>query len=187
MARRAVLEGGKRDEIIAAATEIFLANGFEGTSVRMVLEKVGGEVGMFYHYFKSKDELFDTVVDRFFTGYSQKFGQMTRNSDSVESFVTNFLSLFEESMEQYRKLEGNMHWTIRHAMHERTVLSLIPVVEENLDRLGYAGKYPTDIAAGRIIVNMEVTIHSRSFLEMTKEEQQRLLVDMLHEDLLRNS
>ena len=181
MARRAVLEGGKRDEIIAAATELFLANGYESTSVRMVLDKVGGEVGMFYHYFKSKDELFDTVVDRFFMGYSQKFSQMTRNSDSVESFVTNFLSLFEESMEQYRKIEGNMHWTIRYAMHERTLISLIPAVEENLKRLGYEGKYPTDIAAGRIIVNMEVAIHSRSFLEMAKEEQQQLLMDLICE------
>lgn len=181
MARRAVLEGGKRDEIIAAATELFLANGYESTSVRMVLDKVGGEVGMFYHYFKSKDELFDTVVDRFFTGYSQKFSQMTRNSDSVESFVTNFLSLFEESMEQYRKIEGNMHWTIRYAMHERTLISLIPAVEENLKHLGYEGKYPTDIAAGRIIVNMEVAIHSRSFLEMAKEEQRQLLIDMICE------
>ena len=84
-------------------------------------------------------------------------------------------------MEQYRKIEGNMHWTIRYAMHERTLISLIPAVEENLKRLGYEGKYPTDIAAGRIIVNMEVAIHSRSFLEMAKEEQQQLLMDLICE------
>ena len=61
MARKAVLEGGKREEIITAAEQLFFTEGFEKTSVRMILEKVGGEVGMFYHYFKSKEELFDVA------------------------------------------------------------------------------------------------------------------------------
>ena len=41
MARKAVLEGGKRDEIIDAATELFFENGYEATSVRMIMDKVG--------------------------------------------------------------------------------------------------------------------------------------------------
>lgn len=66
MPRKPVLEGGKRDEIISTAMQLFFENGYEATSVRMILDRVGGEVGMFYHYFKSKEELFQKVVDRFF-------------------------------------------------------------------------------------------------------------------------
>ena len=55
MARKAVLQGGKRDEIIKVATKQFFENGYEETSIRSILNDVGGEVGMFYHYFKSKD------------------------------------------------------------------------------------------------------------------------------------
>ena len=51
MARKALLTGGKRDEIIYAAMELFFENGYEATSVRMILDKVNGEVCMFYHYF----------------------------------------------------------------------------------------------------------------------------------------
>ena len=51
MARKPVLEGGKKDEIIAAATQLFFTEGFEGTSVRKILGMVNGEIGMFYHYF----------------------------------------------------------------------------------------------------------------------------------------
>ena len=76
MARKPVLEGGKRDEIIDAATQLFFTEGFEGTSVRMILGRVGGEVGMFYHYFSSKEELFDIVVDRFFRQYALDFESM---------------------------------------------------------------------------------------------------------------
>ena len=42
MARKAILEGGKRDEIIAAATTLFFTEGFESTSVRKILDRVGG-------------------------------------------------------------------------------------------------------------------------------------------------
>ena len=69
MARKAVLQGGKRDEIINVATKQFFEKGYEETSIRSILNDVGGEVGMFYHYFKSKDELFQVVVERFFHQY----------------------------------------------------------------------------------------------------------------------
>ena len=65
MARKAVLEGGKRDEILNAALELFLINGYDGTSIRMILERVGGEVGMFYHYFQSKQEVFNKAFEVF--------------------------------------------------------------------------------------------------------------------------
>ena len=31
----------------------------------MILERVNGEVGMFYHYFNSKQEVFDKAVELF--------------------------------------------------------------------------------------------------------------------------
>ena len=62
MSRKAILEGGKRDEIIAVATKLFFTEGFEATSVRKILALVDGEIGMFYHYFASKEELFEQVV-----------------------------------------------------------------------------------------------------------------------------
>ena len=42
MARKAILEGGKRDEIIAVATKLFFTEGFEATSVRKILALVDG-------------------------------------------------------------------------------------------------------------------------------------------------
>ena len=137
MARKPNPEGGKRDEIIAAATELFFTGGFEGTSVRKILGRVGGEVGMFYHYFASKEELFDVVVD----------------------------------------------WTIRSALHERTVLSLIPAAEELLKRFGYRGGYPTDIAAAMAVAAFSAAIHSESFQQMEEAEQKQLLLRLIADNI----
>ena len=95
MARKAVLTGGKRDEIIDIAMKLFFENGYEATSVRMIMNEVGGEIGMFYHYFKSKDMLFDQVVESFFKKYRDEFEAMLESCENKEAFVKTFLPLYE--------------------------------------------------------------------------------------------
>ena len=72
-------------------------------------------------------------------------------------------------------IEGKMHWTIRFALHERTLFSLVPVVEDMLARLGCHAKYPLDIAAGKLIADVSVVIHSKSFAKMKDEEKKEIL------------
>ncbi len=183
MARKAILEGGKRDEIIAAATELFLTEGYENTSVRSILARVGGEVGMFYHYFSSKEELFDLVADRFFRGYALDFEAMTAEIRTPEEFVDAFLPSYEAAMERYGRIESGMHWTVRAALHERTVLSLIPAAGALLERFGYGGAYPPDIAAAKIVADLSAAIHAESFARMDEEEKKRLLLRLIGDDL----
>ena len=184
MARKPVLEGGKRDEIIAVATQLFFSEGFEGTSVRKILGGVGGEIGMFYHYFASKEDLFDVVVDRFFQQYALDFEAMARNVRSPEELIDAFLPSFEEAMEKYRRVENGMHWTIRSALHERTVLSLIPVVEDLLKRFGYHGTYPLDIAAAKTGAAFSAAIHTESFRKMNVTDKKQLLLRLITDNMI---
>ena len=179
MARKPVLEGGKRDEIIAAAAKLFFTDGFEKTSVRRILDEVDGEVGMFYHYFKSKEELFDVVADRFFRQYEASFTKMAEEINTVEEFADRFLDMFEESMEQYMRIQNSMHWTVRSALHERTLTALVPAAEELLKKYGYQGKYPLDIAAAKTIADISAAIHSRSYAAMTPEEKKNLIISLI--------
>ena len=183
MARKAILEGGKRDEIIAATTKLFFTEGFENTSVRKILSLVDGEVGMFYHYFASKEELFDIVAERFFRQYALDFENMTGNVQSPEELVAVFLPHFENAMGKYRLIESGMHWTIRAALHERTVLSLIPATEQLLKRFGYQGNYPLDIAAAKTVADISAAIHAPSFQEMGEEERKKLLLCVIRDNI----
>lgn len=118
MSRKAVLEGGKRDEIIYVAMQLFFENGYEATSVRMILDKVNGEVGMFYHHFKSKEELFQKVVERFFEDYTKQFVQIAEECSYKEQFIEYLLELFKSSMKKFDKLskicigQFNMPWQL---------------------------------------------------------------------------
>lgn len=49
--------------ILEAATELFLRDGYFGTSIEAVLEASGGSKATLYSYFSTKDDLFRAVID----------------------------------------------------------------------------------------------------------------------------
>lgn len=53
-----------RDSILDAAEEIFVNSGFSGSSMKSIAEKVHVAKSLLYHYFSSKRELWDEVIQR---------------------------------------------------------------------------------------------------------------------------
>ena len=180
MARKAVLEGGKRDEIIRTAMGLFFEHGYEATSVRMIMDKVGGEIGMFYHYFKSKDMLFDCVAEYFFKDFREKCEKTVSECTSPDVFAEKFLPLYEEGMAQFDKLKGHMHWTIQFAMHARTVASLVPFGIALIDKFGIKTSVPKDILAGQLIYGISATLHSESFAGMDDAQKKECPMEYIN-------
>ncbi|WP_282939947.1 TetR/AcrR family transcriptional regulator [Paenibacillus sp. RC67] len=52
----------RKDQIIAAALKVFARRGIIGTKMSMIAAEAGISHGLLYHYFKSKEELFNTLV-----------------------------------------------------------------------------------------------------------------------------
>lgn len=176
MARKPVLQGGKRDEIIEAATKLFFQNGYEATSVRAILEDVGGEVGMFYHYFKSKDELFQVVVETFFERYREQFFVIVASCTGKEELVERLLEFYLQAMEQFNRVSANLHWTIAYSLSVRTMESLLPAIEEAIQKVGYHIARPIDMAARQYLYCLSATLHSESFISLSFEEQKKELL-----------
>ena len=53
----------RKAEFLAAAQQLFFEKGYETTSVNTIIESVGVSKGTFYHYFKSKEDLLDNLVE----------------------------------------------------------------------------------------------------------------------------
>lgn len=137
MARKAILEGGKRDELISAALKLFMEHGYEQTSIRMILDEVGGQVGMFYHYFKSKDEIFDAAIELYLKQYVVGFAAIaTDDSQPALAMGLKTLTYFENSALESRGLfnSATMHWSMMLALNQSTVNALIPSVKLLIDR-----------------------------------------------------
>lgn len=52
-----------KELILDAALDLFSVNGFEGVSVKQIAEQVGIKDSSLYKHFKSKQEIFDTLLD----------------------------------------------------------------------------------------------------------------------------
>jgi len=53
----------RRSELIACARELFYSKGYESTSVRDIVDKIGVAKGTFYYYFDSKLAVLEAMVD----------------------------------------------------------------------------------------------------------------------------
>ena len=53
----------RKEELLDIALKQFLHNGYENTSVKDIYMEANGSFGMFYHHFKSKDEIFTLAMD----------------------------------------------------------------------------------------------------------------------------
>lgn len=82
----------RKEEIILAACELFLNKGYESTTMRDVMSKVGVAKGTIYHYFKSKEalleEVLDFIVDEHVRGNKQVFDRLSGNAiEKIKQFI----------------------------------------------------------------------------------------------------
>jgi AcrR family transcriptional regulator len=76
-----------RQEILRSAHQLFLKNGYHGTSMRKIAQGAGVAVGGIYNHFASKDEIFMTVLSTQHPIYDILPALNAAEGRDVESFV----------------------------------------------------------------------------------------------------
>ena len=175
--------GETKEKILAAATKVFLANGYEATSVKMVLEEADIVTGSFYHFFKSKEALFEAVTERFLDDYTNSVGNILMNDSlTTDEVFERFLNHFEKTNKTYYEvLQGDrLHWTVQGALHERTVHAMIGQMAVFLEEREKRGRLKKKInedpetLANIIIRGFEAIIHGKNAPKNKDELRTRL-------------
>ena len=126
MNKKTIVEGGKRAEILSAALTLFLENGYEKTSVRMISKEVGCEVGLVYYYFKTKEEVFEQALSSYFSETEEEIEELCKKIEfSTEKNLEKFTNYIEAKAEVYRKaFSESVHLSVRTMICEKiTALS----------------------------------------------------------------
>ena len=164
MAKRGIT----RENIIDAAEKVFLAYGYEQTSVRMILEEADVVTGSFYHFFPSKEALFEAVIERFLDGYTQRISAILNDENmGMEEIMEKILNELKETARMYYDvLQGDrLHWTLQGALHDRTLEALVQPMAQALARLQAKGTVRSHLhvddmtLAGILIRGSEAVIH----------------------------
>lgn len=144
MARKQMIEGGTKNKIVEVATTKFFEQGYDGTGVREVMRDVGADIGTFYYYFKSKDELFYEVLSRFFEPYKKDFAEIAEGAKDVPyRSLLRFFQYMKKEVRIFReKYADNMHFTVRYTIREQALEVIEPYIEEIIRTLVSYGAKP---------------------------------------------
>ena len=126
----------RKRELIDTAESLFYGIGYEQTSVNAIIEKVGVSKGTFYYYFKSKEELLDTLVDRKTREamdkinkiYDEKdlnaIGKLNKIYEVSRNWQYSNVDLIKTILEVVYKDENIL---LRHKMQKRSLELCIPL------------------------------------------------------------
>lgn len=129
----------RKMEIVKAALELFFEKGYEGTSVRMIQERIGKQVGGFYYYFDSKDDVFDAALDFFFASYEKEMDEIIENGkDNPSDTLTKYFEYIHEATQEFRRnYVGKLQLGVLGAIREHTfevmhkyVLQILEIYQE---------------------------------------------------------
>ncbi len=79
----------RRDAILQIAGELFLEEGFGGTSMSAIAARLGGSKGTLYNYFESKEELLEAFVRERCTMFWEKVFSFVGDDVGVRELLTN--------------------------------------------------------------------------------------------------
>lgn len=118
----------RRDEILHAAKELFLEQGYDSTTIRKIADRVGISAPALYLYFRDKEALMLALCD-------QTFGHLIEAIDEIERTVAEPLERVRHFGEAYARF-GLTH------PDEYRLIFMGAHIPESLRKIGH--RMPTD-------------------------------------------
>jgi AcrR family transcriptional regulator len=106
--RRAERQEWQRRYIQERAMSVFAASGYHGTTMEQVAEAAEVSKGTLYNYFRSKEELFASLIEQGVEGLFQMVDEVVAGGGSVQEItrrlVLHFFEFFESGLGMHRIL-----------------------------------------------------------------------------------
>jgi len=91
-------KGDKQEMIIDAALEVFREKGYASARMADIARRAGVSYGLVYHYFGSKEVLFDLIVE---TWWSDLYSMMDREKKAKGDFSDKLIHIIRFFLETY--------------------------------------------------------------------------------------
>jgi len=94
-----------RKRIIATASRLFAQKGYESSSLGELAASMGVSKAAIYHYFSTKQEIYDTIILRVLSGLSEvvvaAVAAQTTPADKLRSFMVTHAQYFEQHHDDF--------------------------------------------------------------------------------------
>ena len=149
----------RRSEILDAAQKFFYQKGYEQTSIQDIISDIGIAKGTFYHYFSSKLDLLDAVIEGMLEKILQSLEPMVEDGEllALEKFERFFNHIANWKTENrafflgilntwYKDKNAIFRQKVMTASAEKTVPALTRIIEQGIAEGVFATECPTEVA-----------------------------------------
>lgn len=124
----------RRQEIIEVAQRHFQEKGYEATQIKDIVREMGVAQGLFYYYFKSKDEVFAAVAETYASTVvkkiSEKINPLTTALEKLYGIVDAFAEVANDNRLIFEQLHRAQDGLFLKKIVEMLRYLLIPNVTE---------------------------------------------------------
>ena len=149
-----------RAQILKAATALFTRCGLNGASLDDISREAGVNRGLIYHYFKTKESLFDQVLARPLTDYSQVQLQLLQRPELDARALRESVEGFFWFLADHPELVRLLAWTLamRRLALELSQLELTKMFFQaavrRIDDAKAAGRLRRDVDAAHLLITI---------------------------------
>ncbi|MEK4424925.1 TetR/AcrR family transcriptional regulator [Solibacillus sp. FSL K6-1523] len=170
----------RRQELMDIGFELYMKKGMRGFSIKDVVNRADVATGLFYYYFKSKEEFVDEILNNFILKTMEEIGQiLTSNERSIMRKMNDALEvfwIFAEKLVAYKDVSSFR--TEQHFQLEQKVfLQIQPQIQEVIDEGVRMGIFQTDnsiLASEFILHGVSGVAHSEK-LELNLDTKKGLV------------
>ena len=124
----------RRNEIIETAGKLFEEKGYEQTQVQDIVNEIGVAKGLFYYYFKSKDEVMEELADRYADAIIDAVNKLIDKDISTFDKINRIFQIFIDSAEKKSGIFMGILKVKNGITHERIFFNvgkkMVPLVSE---------------------------------------------------------
>ncbi len=99
-----------RETIVATAARLFAERGYDGTSLQDIAQAVTFTKAGLYHYFATKQEIFDSIILKLLADMREQVGAKVaaeaRPEDRLRAFMTGHARFIDENLAEFRTMFG---------------------------------------------------------------------------------
>jgi len=128
----------RKNELLDIALRLFMKKGYENTSVRDIYSEANGSFGMFYHHFRSKEEIFAAAMDKYSHLFTAKLSDILLDEEvpfnkRMSMAITHYVDFLKGRDKVRDKSDGAIDISVFRELNLKMVSESIRPIESFLE------------------------------------------------------
>ena len=121
----------RRRELLEIALKLFMEVGYEKASIRSLASRAGGDIGLIYHYFSSKSEIYEAALTYYNDRYIEEIVLIFNNSSlGFDKKIENLFLALNTSLSRYKPMIDEANKEIALTLLVRSLETLSPYFDD---------------------------------------------------------